>query len=369
MSEHTVRRSLLTPLLMALQLATVSGLSAAKPNLPVQITLNTYSTAEGEPTVLNGTASQTLAAGESGTLFALVGQMAQSEGSCGFMTSGGHTSRADVTEQIRQRFATALGGDGFSWEIGIEVDAITEAAASLAVTSVRIGGLAGSRERVVTEQSLHLPFGSSRILETVPFTAPSHHATCRATSYQLELEVAPVPIASMADGDLIYELWFARSRDGRREEFAATEILAGQAEEVPFRVPALRRVLPGVRSTQGDEVTLAAQSRGTVRAWSTGPQTLAIQIRPSLHHQLGSPIGTSFSSGEGSKLFTARLGETIELELPEVYTRLTVPAEGITLIDPTVDGIAVVGPGLKLDFHSLLGGARYSLLVRIRTSD
>ena len=71
----------------------------------------------------------------------------------------------------------------------------------------------------------------------------------------------------------------------------------------------------------------------------------------------------------GSKLYEARLGETVDLEIPSGSGWLTVLAEGLDLPAPLPDGVERDGHLLRLDPARLLGDERYSLLVRVGVDD
>jgi hypothetical protein len=169
------------------------------------------------------------------------------------------------------------------------------------------------------------------------------------------LVLSPAPHAAMSDRQLVYGLWLARTRDGAREEAAATTLLADQS--------------------QGDAdigVRIDVQVRGTIRAWSTSPDSVAVQIEPTLRVRVGPPQGAtrvSVQSGRGSKLYEARLGETVDLEIPPGSDWLTVLADGFDLPTPLPDGVERDGTLLRLDLPRLLGEERYSLLVRVGVDD
>jgi len=368
--KMAVKKHVLAALAWVALLSCSTGVAvAASETTPIRVTLRLLSTSEGGPTSVTGATSRTFDVGESGSLFAVAGQLHEDAGQCGIMISGGHRTDETITTRIRNEFATALDGDGYFWEVRVALEDVEPGSAKLNVNWTRSGELAGEREIFERSFELHIPFGSHRVLETVPFELPTEDSTCRTESYYLELEVGPTAHASMANQDLAYELWFARTRDGRREEFAATEILAGQAEDVRFSVPPLRQTINGVRSADGSDITLKTQCKGRIRAWSTGPDTLTIQVDPALHHRLGAPLESGFSSGKGSKLYEAILGETVEFELPPVYARLTLPPGGVILTEPGIAGVELNDSGLSLDFGQLLGDTHYSLLVRVKAAD
>ncbi len=336
---------------------------------PVNVTMRLYTTQENGPTVVNGTSSQSLDIGDTGSLFAVAGKLKDGQGLCSVMFSGGHPYNDEITNRIRNRVASELEGDGYFWDIEVSNEGVVEGSVALRAGWKRFGRLGKHQEELTRELEMDLPLGSRRLLDMAPFERTNQESSCRNTSYYLELEALPTGHEAMANRDLIYELWFARTRDGRRDEFAAAEIRAGQAEQIPFTVPPLVQSLNGLKSVEGKEITLRTQSKGKVRAWSTGPDELEIQIDPSLHFFLSSPMDGGFASGKGTKLYKADLGETVELELPEVLARITWEASGIARPQHPIEGIEFDDSTVQVDFAPILGDTRYSLLVRVRAGD
>jgi len=344
--------ALLTGLLAFGSVPATSVASNPSDLLPVRVTLELHETAVRGATSFRGSATSELAVGETRGLFAAAGQLEGDGIRCGSMTGG-----------PRGTFPSFLEGDGYEWRVEVSLEDRDADSAALRVAWTRGRAVAGHLEETRLTQELELRLGARRLLEVVPFEPPNDDPTCQQESYQLGLALSPAPHPAMIGRQLVYELWLARTRDGVREGATTTSFLADQAEEATFVLPSL-----GQGGTDLG-LRIETQVRGTIRAWSTSPDTLALWIAPTLHHRVGPPEGpprVSGSSGRGSRRYDARLGETVELEIPPGSARVTVQAEGLDLPTPLPDGIERDGQLLRVDLTRLLDDERYSLLVRVR---
>lgn len=323
--------------------------------LPVRVTLELHETAVRGATSFRGSATSELAIGETRGLFAAAGQLEGDGLRCGSMTGGPVGS-----------FPSFLEGDGYEWTVEVSLEDRDADSAALRVAWTRGRAVAGSLEETRLTQDLELRLGARRLLEVVPFEPPNDDPTCQQESYQLGLALSPAPHAAMIGRQLVYELWLARTRDGVREEAAATALLADQAEELGFTLPSQSRGGADIG------VRIDVQVHGTIRAWSTSPDSVAVQVDPTLRVRIGPPQGATRVSGgwgRGSKLYEARLGETVDLEIPPGSGRMAVPSEGLELPTPLPDGVERDGHLLRLDLGRLLGEESYSLVVRVRVDD
>jgi hypothetical protein len=347
--------ALLTGLLAFASVPTASAGTNPSDLLPVKVTLELHETAVRGATSFRGSAWSELAVGETRGLFAAAGQLEGDGFRCGSMTGG-----------PRGTFPSFLEGDGYEWRVEVSLEDRDADSAALRVAWTRGRAVAGSLEETRLTQELELRLGARRLLEVVPFEPPNDDPTCQHESYQLGLVLSPAPHAAMSDRQLVYGLWLARTRDGVREEAATTTLLADQAEAVDFTLPSQSQDGAGIG------VRIDVQVRGTIRAWSTSPDTVAVQVDPTLRVRVGPPQGATrvFAGwGRGSKLYEARLGETVDLEIPSGSGWLTVLAEGLDLPAPLPDGVERDGHLLRLDPARLLGDERYSLLVRVGVDD
>ena len=332
----------------------------------VTATLNTTWT-EGA-TSPPGSASGRLRVGETKRMAVAAGRF-ERDGQCGGGTASGPPD-GGADSMARDRLSEALGdGPGHFWEVAVRLEAWEEARASLVVEWEREDRDGTGRSRFERRAELSLAAGERRILDFVPFEAPRDERTCAVAAYHVELTVAPVPVASMAHKELAVELWFAPS--GGEGEHTTATTLVQQAEERSFRLPPLASLVPGVETTEGEGLELLTRCVGTLRAWSTAEDEVAIQMSPAVSNAFGPPLaGTSLSSGSGSKLYRARLGEVVELAIPASWGTIAVPAEGLQAsAGQAVDGVAFADGALRVALAPLLGTEGYSLRVRVRAAD
>jgi hypothetical protein len=321
------------------------------------------------PTVSRGSAGIRLAEGERGEIYASAGQTGLGDSAlCGTA----HASSPDdpaVSSKALERVRSYLQGDGYVWKVAVRFVERDADSVSLVVERERTRITDGRSELSHRTIELSLRVSETRLLEAVPFAAPLPAERCPYESYSLELRVEPLPHPEMRGRDLVAELWFATTRDGRREEVEATEILFGQAESVQFRVPAVARRLG--RSSPGDGgFELRSQCKGRLLVWSIAPDRVAVRIDPGLTHRIAPPFLFEIGSGSGSKLYEAALGETVELAIPPAQgsvVTLPLPDGDSSLLE--VDGVEQRGGALAVDLGKLLADVSYSLMVRVRAAE
>ncbi len=338
---------------------------AAIPTSEVEVSVEVLVTTETGPTSRRGRASTTLRAGETGRLFAAAGQLDNPGGECSTMVAVPPRGDEAAEAAMRGTLESIAGTVSYWWEISATVVELRPDAAKLEVHWAKKDSLGNDSEGSEYRHELDLPFGSKRLLEVAPFSAPHDDASCQVESHALQIEALPAVDAALSEHDLVFEFWFARTADDQREDFGETTYLGRQVEELGFIVPALEATLP-IQTDDGRDVRMRTQCRGTIRAWATGPSTIAVEVSPALHHGLDVEGGTRISAGRGRKFYEARIGETVELALPEMQAVLRIPAEGRSSSDPAIEHR---GRGLLVDLGRLSGEARYSLLVRIRWAD
>lgn len=305
-------------------------------------------------------ASTVVTVDEPGAITLVAGMLGTASESCDSSSSAGPVGGPDLVD---------LPAHGVRWRI---VASLNEPGADpyrihLQWTRETLD-MSGHQESTTHETDLELQAGESRLLDLAAFEPPNSHPSCRVASYHLEVSAIPVPFDQASSELLRYELWFARTQRGVRQEYQRLELLGGQAEELPFRLSPLRVELPHVPRDLA--LQLESFCRGYVLAWPVGRDRLAVQLRPDLRHRLrlGDTIGT-ISSGQGTMLFEVTPGETLEIELPSPMGRFLVSDDGVQVLQgKTVDGVERGDGTFSLDLDKLLAGTTYSLLIRVQPS-
>lgn len=348
-------------------MAGVASSRADSKEPPIEVSVRLLGTAVNGATQVRATAGTHLGIGGSSRLY--VGFGALQHGLCGGRSGGVPMGRFG-SEKMLAEVEDDLGSgteDRHLWVVDIQRRAAGDELTALTISWNR-SAANGEPDVDARRVDVTLDLGERRVLEVVPVSSLGDDPTCQVESLQIEIEVAPVAHPAMAHRDLVCELWLAVRRDGRREEFAAAELLTAQAEKLDFTLPALRHRLPGFGGAD-DVPTIRVQLKGALRAWSIDSDRVAVTVEPRLHHRLDG-AATSGWSGRGEKRFQARLGETVALTIPTpTKAVISAPIERFELPGRPVEGIELSGDSVRLDVGRLLGDLDYSLLIRVRAAD
>lgn len=334
--------------LAALLGAAASAASAAPP--AVQLTARLlYNWVEG-PTRVAGSAGINLSEGELGAVTLAAGEVSRAAPRCAAIA--------------RTRGAgAAFVGQGYRWRIEAKLERAVGDAFDLRVKWSRDGRRAdGAEAKSQDELRVSLHSGERRQIDFVDFQPVAGDGSCHFEKLIVEIEPRLLGDPAYARKDLRYDVWFAQTHGDERRESAFLTMTGAQGEPMAFPVEPLETELALASGTRG---TLQSSGRGTVTAWMTGRDTVSIRLDAVLRHRLR-PGDAAISSGEGSKLYEAKLGETVEIELPPLYATLVVATDSLGLSGAPADGVEIEGETTRLKLWKLTGGASWSLLLRVR---
>lgn len=256
-----------------------------------------------------------------------------------------------------------LTGPGYRWRIQVALDDVRGDEYDLRVSWERQGTLPGGGDAADSgESGLTMRSGERRQLDSADFEPLAGDASCAFEGLTVEIEPRlRIDDPRLAGRDLRFEFWFVRTSGGEREESTQLVVTAAQGETVNVPVEPLTTELALSAATTG---RLRSGGRATWSGWLEDRETAAIRLSAVIQHRFD-PGEVSVSSGEGSKLYRARLGETVEIELPPLYASIVVLTESLGLVGEPAPGVTVDGETTKLELWRLTGETKYSLVLRV----
>jgi len=172
-------------------------------------------------------------------------------------------------------------------------------------------GLGGARR---TLRQLILTEGAPHILDFVE----SSGRTCGQASAVLEVSAVAIESPALSRRLLNYDLWLTQ-RDGTGREWTRREArTAEQGERVDFRFQPLMWSTTMLMPSLGIDLTIDERVSGSIRGRLRADGQLELSLATS--RRLGHGNGWTGSEG-GTKVFTARAGEAVSVELPRMGGR------------------------------------------------
>ena len=326
----------------------------------VRIGVALLETGPDGPTRRIGTATQSLGVDATGYLLVETGQLSDSTQRCSsHLTAGPHL--APSLKGSRSR----LGGPGFSWYFVVSPIAVKESSATVRIRWSESTFDGGEPPPAQTEEWT-IPIGQSRHLGQVEFEERTDRDPCSGRKYQLEVFVEPTPHQTMQHHPLLYEIWCVESSNEQDQRYAVGKLRGAQAEEVTFTSESLARREDQVTWNNGATLVVGVQCAGKLRAWSTTPETLTLQIEPEVRFWFGGEEQrTAFSTGLHATTIRTGFGETTEIRIPTFrsWTHL-LPSE-LRVGGAGVDWLTVANGRTAIDGQKLFADTNYSIYVRV----
>ena len=342
-------RTALLALTLVLPVSAVPTFAA--PSRPVEVVVRLLETTPHGPTRVGGDASLVLDQGETGIVDLRAGVFSDTPPRCAVSSLTGGSAPSEPV------------GPGYRWRVMVELERESGGLFDLEVKWSRTGRLPGGGDAQASEGlQLRLADGESRHLDFAEFTPIAGDPSCAFEALVLEIEPrSRYGDPAFAHRDLDVEVWFTRNRAGRREEFSGGRVIAAQGERLPLPIEPLDTPLVLGPGSSG---RLRTGGRVTVTAWRTGRSTVLLRLEAVVQQRFD-PGAVRISSGEGAKVYEARLGETVEIELPPLFATLVVPLDSLGLAGAPADGITVEGDTARVELRRLAGETDYSLLLRV----
>ncbi|MDX1500986.1 MAG: hypothetical protein R3325_01395 [Thermoanaerobaculia bacterium] len=303
------------------------------------------------PTRIGGHGSIVLAEGELGVLDLAAGVISTTPPRCLVSAAGGTAA------------PPALTGAGYRWRLTVELLSARGDQLELAVVWRRAGTFPGGGDAATEEQlELRMRTGESRHLDYVEFEPIAGDGSCGFDALVLEIEPkVRLGHPAYAGRDLDVEVWFTRRSGERREKFSSYRLTAPQGEKIVLPIEPLDVEL---ELGPGSPGRLRTGGRVLITGWRVGRDEVAIRLEAVIQHRFD-PGGVKVSSGEGSKLYRAGLGETVEIQLPPLFATLIVETQSLGLAGAPAEGVQIDGEEARVDLRKLAGGGEYSLLLRV----
>jgi hypothetical protein len=248
----------------------------------------------------------------------------------------------------------------FSWDVEVRLASTNVDSVTLDLDWHRSENDDG-KTRVASgdHRTITLRQGDRHVLDFVSCSPAESHTA----NLLVEFQAAPVEDPAFAGVNLGYDLWLVQSAGDGSKSTRHLALTGRQGEKVPFKFMPVMLPLEAQARAEADS-PLKMLVDGTITGRMAPDGTIQVALQPNQSFRLmDEPHG---GMGSGTKIFTMKAGETINLELPD-RSGYSIGSIGAGKIANPAAGVKLMSDGrVIIDFKQLLAEAKTSILLTVQ---